>query len=511
MIRFLRKYHKWLGLVLIGFIVLIALSGIVLNHRHFFSFIDISREILPREYQYDNWNNAAVKGAVNIGNDKVLIYGNLGVWQSDSLFKDFADFNNGFPNGIDNRKVSKVFLDSRGNLYAGTLFGLYKYDQSSKSWEPVELPVDEQRVVDIIEKNGSLLVLTRSYLLESAENKEFIKKELPPPVGYNNKTGLFKTLWVIHSGEIYGLAGQIVVDAVALLFIFLSITGLVYFFNRYRIINHIKKSKDPKRIQLSSQWNLLWHNRIGWTALVLLVITTLTGIFLRPPLLIAIARSEVQKIPYTKLANPNPWYDKLRAIRFDEVSKSYIISTSDGLYQSNTNLDIPLRRFESQPPVSVMGISVFEELSPGTYLAGSFSGLFEWQPESGRVLNRITGEPYVRKGSPGPPIGRDVIAGYIRDFKGAEVYFDYGRGAVCLPGTESFVEMPGQLVNTPMSLWNLALEVHTGRIYRFLFGDFYILVIPVSGLFILFILISGFIVWFKRHRKRKLIRSEFQG
>ena len=59
--------------------------------------------------------------------------------------------------------------------------------------------------------------------------------------------------------------------------------------------------------------------------------------------------------------------------------------------------------------------------------------------------------------------------------------------------------MPEIIASQPMSLWNVALKVHTARIYKFMFGSLYILFIPLAGLLILFILISGLIVWLKKH------------
>jgi len=105
--KFLRKYHKWLGLLSIVFVILFSFSGIILNHRQLVSNIDIDRSLLADEYQYNNWNNAAVKGTEKISNDSILIYGNIGVWLTDSTFSDFKDFNNGFPAGIDNKKISR--------------------------------------------------------------------------------------------------------------------------------------------------------------------------------------------------------------------------------------------------------------------------------------------------------------------------------------------------------------------------------------------------------------------
>ncbi|MFW5778208.1 MAG: iron-regulated protein, partial [Bacteroidota bacterium] len=53
-----------------------------------------------------------------------------------------------------------------------------------------------------------------------------------------------------------------------------------------------------------------------------------------------------------------------------------------------------------------------------------------------------------------------------------------------------------------MSLWNLALEVHTGRILSVVLGDFYILYIPLAGIMILTVLITGTIIWLKRRKGR---------
>lgn len=503
MIKFFKKYHKWLGIILTLFIIMFALSGIVLNHRKLFSSVNINRNILPKEYRYQNWNNAAVKGSINYNKDSVLIYGNIGIWLTDSLYQQFTSFNQGFRKGIDNRKISKVFKHSEKELFAGTLFGLFRYNTVNRYWEKVELPIHKQRVVDITAKDDTLLVLTRSHLLFTSNYKDFVVEELPVPVGYDNQIGLFKTLWVIHSGEIYGLIGKLIVDLVGVIFIFLSITGLIFFINRYRIKNFKKKNKAIDNIKKSSKWNLRWHNKVGWVTFVLLLITTVTGMFLRPPLLITIARSKVNKIPYTKFDNPNPWFDKLRAVKYDKQNNTYIFSTSDGMFIANGSLNKPLQRFKPQPPVSVMGVNVFEKLSPDTYLVGSFSGIFEWQPSSGIIVNKVSGKPYESFGKPGRPIGNEIISGYINNCNGNDVYFDYNRGAF-VPNKDDFsFKMPDMMANTPMSLWNLALEIHTARIYRFLFNDFYILIIPLSGLFILFILISGFWVWFKRHRKKR--------
>ena len=102
----------------------------------------------------------------------------------------------------------------------------------------------------------------------------------------------------------------------------------------------------------------------------------------------------------------------------------------------------------------------------------------------------------------GPPIGEHSVTGYVKDFSDNEFYFDFDNGATSIE-SEKFTDMPLVIKNQAMSWWNVALEVHTGRYYRFMFGPLYILFIPLAGFSLLFILISGLIVYWKRYRNTK--------
>ena len=500
MTKFFKKYHKWLGIILTIFILTFAVSGIILNHRNLFSKVDISRNILPSKYHYKNWNNSAVKGTERIGKDSILIYGNIGIWLTDSSFKNFTDFNAGLANGIDNKKIYKIFRTRKGDLFAGSFSGLYIY--KDKKWKNVKLPINEKIIVDLDEKDDTLLVLSRSELLQSTDYKNFTISIIPPPENYDNKTGLFKTLWILHSGKIFGIVGRVVVDTIGIIFIFLCITGLIYFFNPYIIKSKKRKGKAIKQIVKSSKWNLKWHNKLGWITLIFLIITTLTGMFLRPPLLIPIANTKVSKIPYTVLDSPNSWYDKLRRIIYDEKNERYIIATLDGIYFADKNLNSNPKQAHHQPPTSVMGTNVFEQQSDSTLLVGSFTGLFLWNTKSGEIEDFIEKRAHIQTQKQGSPIGRYIVSGYSNHFNNQELYFDYGHGAKIVGKKTNFVTMPEIIQQQPISLWNLALEVHTARIYSYFIGDFYILLIPLFGLLIIFILVSGFIVWFKKHRKK---------
>jgi len=538
----LRKWHKWPSLLFTLFILLFAISGIILNHRDLLSGIDVSRKLLPPEYRHHNWNLAAIRGGVPWGSDSLLVYGNIGTWLTDHSFSGFSDLNAGFPKGIDNRKIASVSVDPVTGIHAGTLFGLYRFDLRKRAWEKIHLPVNEERIVKVLAKGDSLLVMTRSHLLISRVHNAgralhnpgepfpgvkgskspeitlgsvFTVIRIPAGAGDDGKTGLFRTLWVIHSGEIYGLAGKLIVDAVGVIFIILSVTGLIYFFVPYRL-KRLTDSIRRSRLKRLNRNTLRWHNSVGSWAILLLILTTLTGMFLRPPLLIPIANSRVEKIPYTELDDPNPWFDRFRDLLWDETENRWLVASSEGVYQADPSFSMPLKPFPVQPPVSVMGINVFQQVDSSRFLVGSFSGIYLWEPKTGRITDYFTKMPWQPSGGRGAPFGELSVAGYLNPTPGpspegegrntgaGEYLFDYQGGAILLKGDGRFPEMPESVLReSPISLWNTALEIHTGRIFEPLLGPLYILVVPVVGLFTLEISVVGFLAWWVARRRKR--------
>lgn len=144
-----KKLHKWPGLVISLLLLYYGVTGIFMNHREFFSGIDVSRNILPENFKYHNWNNSAIKGNLIINNDSILVYGNIGIWLTDSTFKNYQSFNAGFPQGMDNRKIFDLHRSDDGNLYATTLFGLFAYSQEEGQWSKIQISVDIRRFVAI--------------------------------------------------------------------------------------------------------------------------------------------------------------------------------------------------------------------------------------------------------------------------------------------------------------------------------------------------------------------------
>jgi len=502
-IKFFKKFHKWLAVIVAVIAILFASSGIVMNHRATFSSIDISRNLLSENYVYKNWNLAGVRGSLKTENSN-FIYGNIGIWKSTDDFLTFDDFNQGFPKGIDNRKIYSLIQFNK-DLFAGTHFGLYKRVFDKGKWEKVKIPVKKERITDLQLKDNKLLVLTRNYLLQSSDGTTFEKIQLPEPVDYVRKTGLFNTFWELHSGELFGLSGKLMVDLLGLVTILLSVTGLLHFFLPKWIKRKKKKEQQVGRMVTIKKKNLHWHNVVGYSFVFFLLINTFSGMHLRPPLLIAIANKQVGIIPGTHLDSQNPWFDKLRRIHWDETHRRYIFSTSDGFYFADETLTQNLIPAPSQPPVSVMGCNVLEPLSNNLLMVGSFSGMYLWNMQNGHVSDFFTGQAYRAPAGMTRPIGDNTVAGFVKGNNKCW-WFDYSGGAIEMNRKQeqtTFTQMPEEIRKaSPLSLWSVSLEIHTGRIFENLLGIFYILFVPIAGICILLVLISGVFIWWLAYRKK---------
>lgn len=128
-----------------------------------------------------------------------------------------------------------------------------------------------------------------------------------------------------------------------------------------------------------------------------------------------------------------------------------------------------------------MGVNVMQQTAHGVWLIGSFSGMYEWDRQHGTLIDHFTHQ--AAQPTKGIPFGTHAVAGYSHDFICGEVIADYKTGCDNLP-------QPHWMAMLPMSLRNVCIEIHTGRIYTFL-GMGTIVYIFIIGLGIAWCLWSG--------------------
>lgn len=546
-----KKYHRWLGLVLSVFMLVFCVSGIILNHREAFSGCEVSRKWLPASYHVKNFNNGVVKGTVvkksaahslsSENCDSVLVYGCAGVFLTDSRLSTWQDFNAGLPKSIDERNVRHVVKAKDGSLWCAALRDVYRYDENSHRWKKVELPGNEERIMDVALAKDSMTVvaLTRSRVFtivpfvqygeivkigkSSSETYRVESKIIPAPKKYEPKTTLFKLVWHLHSGEFFGLPGKLVVDAIALVLIVLSITGILLFILPYGIRRAKKLAAKARMKRLGKQfaWNMKWHNKIGYVTIVLTLWIAITGMCLRPPLMVPLVLS---KLPQAVGEGGNVWQDKLRAIRWNAVQGDWLVSTSEGFLRVDEDFSQAPKMLPDDecPKLSPMGVTVWESDGKGGWIVGSFRGIYRWNPVNhslNQILDYFTGKPSEETSM--IPISDNLVCGYSEDFLGGKpLVFDFAKGvedakgqAVALcndePKKSRNEESMSDLIceTAPMSLWNVALELHVGRCYSPFLGPLSDLFVFLSGLLITLVLLSGYII---SHRRRKKAQARLK-
>ena len=509
--RRLRWVHKWGGLFFTLFLIIFALSGIVLNHRVALSEVDVPRSVLPPEYRMEHWNLGAVKGTLRVSSDSILLYGENGLWLTDSSRACFSRFERGMRSGADNRLVANVVRTHSGQLFAVTTFDAYQWNHSTQSWQRLtERFAPSDRMTDAAVKGDTLVLQSRSELfLATAPYTHFERIHLKAPTNAPLGRFTFRTLWMLHSGELFGAWAQYFVDFLGVILIVLCLTGVVLAFFPKLLKRQRKRQPEGKSVlRRVFKFSLQLHNKLGVYLLAFLLLLTVTGMFLRPPLLVAIARLRHQPLALTHEHNPNPWWDNLRMIRYDRHHHRWLLQTPFGFF-TTSNLHSAPTKLDHEPPVGFMGTNVLQQEDADHWIAGSFSGLYRWNARTGESWNLYTGQRYVAPKHQGIPDFTYSVSGYSKDLSTRPVVFDYNRGAeyalggakksatdddeqefVCYERAD-FSVMPEQVQDGRLSLWRVALETHTGRIYTFLPNIVIQLFIFLSGTFLLTVLISG--------------------
>lgn len=466
-----RKSHKWLGLILGFFLIMFCLSGIFLNHSSLIKNYSISRAYLPIEYQYKKWNNGLLRGTKKWGKD-VIVYGYSGLWLTDSYGKKYYDFNKGLPVNTDYRSIRGIVETPSHQLFMVSQYDLYTLTKDTV-WQKINLPGGgKERLSDITVKGDSLIIVGRSCIYLSIKPYNIYSKiMLAKPTNYDGKASLFVTVRRLHTGGLFGFVGKIIVDFIGIVLIFLTISGIVYWF--------IKRRHSHGSGISGKKW-LRWHNYIGRISIVFTLFVSITGWFLHPPAVIAIASGRVPIIPYSSMDTNNPWKGKLRILRYDRLSGDWLLHTTEGFY-TMTSFNVAPKPLSFQPPISVMGINVMEQKKDGTWLIGSFSGMYEWNRKKHTLIDYFTHQP--AKPVKGKPFGAHAVSGYSSDFACGDVVVDYKKGC-------NNLVQPQWMSVLPMSLRSICLEVHTGRIYTFL-GLGTILYIFIVGLGCIWCLWSG--------------------
>lgn len=487
-----KLFHRWVGLILAPFMVLFALSGIILNHKDTFDKIPISRRLLPTHYRFRHWNNQLVAGSIPIASDSLLLYSKNGAFLSDSMAHRVARIEEGLPNRLN--RINDAIKLPNGAIIGALPEGLFTLRNAR--WHA--LCSANEPIVSLTARGDTLIAVSRSALYVAPPPYTSPQRILLPPCpGNDGKVPLFRIVWNLHSGALFWLPGRLFVDLLGIILIALTVAGVGITISRTVLRRRSRRHRNLARWRTRLRRNYKYHLHIG-RLVALFLLLAITGTCLRPPLLIPLALTRVSPPRITSLHSSNPWHDKIRKIAFDPAANDFILSTSEGFFCFANALRPSPQKIAAAPPVSVMGCNVLQ-YADSAWLVGSFSGFYRWHRPSGSIVDAITGEPYVKR-SGMPTFGGLAAAGYSGDFPCGPVVFDYVKGAIPLKPNAAPPAMPSWLQLEPISLWNAALEVHTGRIFDKLLGPVAPFFIFIMGSFAIALLATG---WRRLRRAKK--------
>ena len=481
--RMSKLFHKYLGLTLSLFLLWMGASGILINHPGALKKVELPRDVLPRGYEFDNWNRGSFQDGIILDGHPgaVVVAGGQGLWLSRDHGQTFESFNRGLP---PEKAVFCLVQDTQG-LYAGTKTGVYGLELPPELWDasglkPVWKPMtglEDKGVTSLFFMENTLVAGTDSGLFQWAGEGGFLPLDLPDLPGASASVSLAGLLLSIHDGSILGLPGKLVVDLTGLVLVFLSLSGVYVWFLGGRLGAFKGKRRYLRLFRFCYSRHLKWGI---WFSLVLIPIT-ITGFLVRPPFLILLYKHVGPRIDISASPGENSWEGQIDKACF--FSNSILVSTRRGFYQipldsegklgAVEGLNLPIR-------ISGMGTTVLKPLSHREFLVGSFAGMALLDGKLNKVWSL-------------PP--RTRVAGALSHGEQIRGYIDFHKGYTPLNHTPNFRMPPSLNGGGKTSLWFLMFELHNGRIFSGLLGPHTWMIIPLGGMLCLLTLFTGCFDW----------------
>ncbi|HID22760.1 MAG TPA: PepSY domain-containing protein [Planctomycetaceae bacterium] len=513
-----RWVHRYLGLLLFLYLAMQGVTGVLLNHPMLISGFSVPRWMVPSSYRIANWNRGSLRTVVFSEHDPSLgfLAGTEGVWKTTDGGVTFQSMASGYPRSRAERRTNHILLledVAPARLLAATRNGLYACSLEDEAWQRVPLGEGVENVRKILRIEDRVVVFTDSHAYESTPVTGAGSLSFRPVHLARKRSGqeegirLVKLMFGLHSGEIWGLPGRLLIDVVGVGLVFLSVSGIYMWYfpwaRRRSSRGPGQKRQEGVTIRPRLYWWLYkYHLYVGVWTMIFLVVIAGTALFMPPsPLVSLVLRTKIPRQYWPGPLPSDPWHENIGNAAYDPARKEILIEVRGALWRGPADFSGPFAKDESRLPVGAMGTNVMEVGNDGGLLIGSFSGLYECRPDGGPPIDLSTGKPRDPGESRGP-FGRWRVAGYFETPAGERFVATHNEGLVAIgdaqPG-ERF-QMPDEMVEGyRMPLWNFLFEVHNGRIVRDWIGSSYFLISVLGALSLLAISFTGLYDW--AHRK----------
>lgn len=499
--RVSKSIHKYLGLISGLYLLAMGASGLLLNHPEWIRSINTPHSLVPDDYSYQNWNRMLIRSGTITADGAWYLAGKSGIARSDDQGHSFSILDDGFPAAAYDRDTADLLILDKNSderiLLAATRSGLYQ-KHGNNPWSQIRLPdaPSSPRMVALVKTEKKIIAFSETSAWQAdIATRNFTPVELTvADEDSATKVPLFRVLHDIHNGAILGTPGKVLLDISGIFLVILGVSGLVIWFVPWRNRKLPGLRQPPGTF---FRWCWKYHLKLGIWIVVVLMILAGSGIFLRPPLLLAtITHSLGADNPLLHFSPSSGGFGgKFQSATYSS-NGAIIISTQSGLWRGPANLDGKFQRLQLPVPIHGMGVTVLEGMENDQLLIGSFSGLFVVEEHQGRTwrLRR----PGLQENNPYQ--SNDLVSGVIMAGGQPILRVDYHDGMLPMTALQRLLPaMPPEIAAAaPISLWHYLFEFHNGRIFEPWLGPWYLLIIPISGIILLLLCLSGAYDWWCR-------------
>lgn len=226
-----RRWHRWLGLAVALPVLVLSVTGVLLNHIESFGWS--SRPLPPL---LARWYGAPVPESLSgivlhnrwyaQANDSLFIDGQKSLYCQPPLRGVVQD--NGWT--VVGCAGELLLLDGQGQQIEriGPAYGVPTFSAMGRNEQGLVLKTDQGLIQYDLEQLASVVLpeaasweVSRQQALPDAIKEQIIAKSVPSSLHWQ------RLLLDLHAGRLFGLAGQLVMDLAALVLVLLALTGTV--------------------------------------------------------------------------------------------------------------------------------------------------------------------------------------------------------------------------------------------------------------------------------------------
>jgi len=300
---------------------------------------------------------------------------------------------------------------------------------------------------------------------------------------------------------LFGFSGQLLFDLAGIVLFYLSFTALYTWLYPKKRKNDRKKgrAKPNPMGRRMFQFLLKYHLSLGMWFAIFLFIFGFTGFFMRPPFLAALVDKGIHLPDRINHRHNLSWAGKIQNGMYLPHSDEIVLATSEGIWKNKNDDPRIFEPMDVDWPIFVMGATTLEPLKNYRTLVGSFSGLYE---VGDSIIDIMTGETVNEHSAIRP--GEFMVTGFTKTPNNESFLFTHEQGVLPLPGVEldgRFTQPESVPEQYKMPLWNYVFEIHNGRFFKGILGEWYILLLPIGSLLLVMITLTGVIDWLYHRNK----------